>query len=244
MVKIIEFQDKNKIWLTDSLTDYEKLSQEGRIVIPVINDANLNDSWPHTPFVLEDINLSDEEDIDMVYLYHVFQRLMHIPVTILETPRIIIRETTLDDIDVFYEIYARDPSIKDKISLVFDSPEEEKEYHRQYIKEIYEFYNFGLWTMISKEDSKVIGRIGFSLIPECDSPDLGFLIDPDYRRQGLTFEACEAVLDYAKNELGFSSVQARINPSNIPSVKLFEKLNFHKHHTLHQGYLIMSRTFS
>ena len=244
MVKTVEFQGKNKIYLTDSLSEYTAYTEKGLIAVPVINDDNRNEDWPFTPYILENTDLSGDDEPDYDYLYRIYMRLSGHPLTILETDRLIIRETTTEDIDDFYRIYEKDPSIKDKISLIFDSPEEEKAYQREYIKTIYEFYNFGLWTMVKKDDSKVIGRIGFTLLPESDSPDLGFLIDPDYRRLGLTFEACEAVLDYAKNELGFSSVQARINPSNIPSVKLFEKLNFHKLRKLRQGYLIMLRTFS
>lgn len=244
MVKSVEFQDKHILYLTDDPASFRALQKEGRIVVPVINDTSLMASFPFTPYILENIDCLREDELDIPYLYKIFCRLTDTPLTIAETDSLLIRETTLDDIDVFYEIYKREPSLKDALCLSFKDASEEKQYHREYIRNMYGFYDFGLWTMEHKATGQIIGRVGFSMLEGCEYPDLGFLIDPEFRRRGYTLEACIAILQYAKSELGFSYVQARVKYDNIASISLLKRLGFSMSHTPHPAYQVMLHTVS
>jgi len=94
---------------------------------------------------------------------------------ILETDRCLVRETTVEDVEEFYRIY-REPSITYYMEDLFPDPAEEREYVRNYIREIYGFYGYGLWTVLCKEKNEVIGRAGLSWRQGFDVPELGFVM--------------------------------------------------------------------
>ena len=166
-----------------------------------------------------------------------------IPWDILETERLKVRETTVADIDRFYEIYS-DPSTTMYTEPLFEDKDEEIKYTRNYIETIYGFYGYGIWTVIEKETGRVIGRAGVTDREGFDIPEIGFIIAPESRRKGYALEVCNAILDHAKTELGFTKIQALVKPQNTISIDLLKKLGFEITHKLHQDYLITLRTLS
>lgn len=250
MKKCIKFQDtnelcscgnelqgcKDELWVCTTLAEYEELKNRGIVCVPLSING---ERFDNAPYVLE----GKLEDFDNEYLYKIMQRLTNKPWKILETKRLIVREMTVDDVDSFYEIYKK-PGITDYMEDLFEDPTDEKLYTQGYIKNIYGFYGFGLWTVIHKESRKIIGRAGLSMEDGFEYPDLGFVIDKDYQHSGLAFEVCSAILEYAKNELELNTVQARVKPENSVSIALLKKLGFEFNHTLHQGYLIALHTYA
>ena len=57
-----------------------------------------------------------------------------------------------------------------------------------------------------------------------DDPDIGFGLLPPHRRDGFAWEAAMAVLNEARDVLGFERVTAIVSPANAASVRLIEKL--------------------
>ena len=55
------------------------------------------------------------------------------------------------------------------------------------------------------------------------APDLGFALLPEYQGQGYGFEACEAVLEDARNEHNINQILAITAPDNTISQKLASK---------------------
>ena len=113
--------------------------------------------------------------------------------------------------------------------LAYDSAPE-REYIKKYIEKIYEFYGYGIWTVILKATGEVIGRVGFQNFAEQSDakgfPQLGYMIATEYQRQGLAQEICTAVLGYATEELFFEGVQVVIHEENQASLRLAQKLGF------------------
>lgn len=182
----------------------------------------------------EDQNLSDflyavedPEDIDMDYMKKVCRRLLGLPWEILETGRCLIRETVEDDVEEFYEIY-KHPAITEFMENLYPEKEQEREYIRQYIEQVYTFWEFGVWTVVEKESGAVIGRAGFSYREGFEEPELGFIIGIPWQRKGYAEEVCRAILDYGRDVLGFETVQAFVRPGNVASINLCGKLGFHK----------------
>ncbi|MDE6926385.1 MAG: GNAT family N-acetyltransferase [Acetatifactor sp.] len=170
--------------------------------------------------------LEDPEDIDMDYMKKVCRRLLGLPWTILETERCLIRETTVEDVEEFYEIYNH-PMITAFMEDLYPEKEQEKEYIRQYIEKVYTFWEFGVWTVVEKESGAVIGRAGFSCREGFEEPEIGFIIGVPWQRRGYAEEVCRAVLNYGKETLGFGAVQALVRPGNDASVNLCRKLGFY-----------------
>lgn len=71
---------------------------------------------------------------------------------------------------------------------------------------------------------KAIGFVGFLGNPGV--PGMGYFLQREYWRQGLTTEAVSAALDYGFDEMKLDKVELWINHDNIGSQKLAEKVGF------------------
>lgn len=145
---------------------------------------------------------------------------------ILQTKRCIVRELTMDDIDALFELYG--PSEITRFVEPLYEREKEMEYQRNYIREIYGGYGYGMWTVADKGSGKLIGRIGVESHPkdDADTVELGYIIAMDWQGKGIAAEVCTAVLEYAKDVLGKRRAYARIHPDNEASIRLAKKLGF------------------
>lgn len=100
----------------------------------------------------------------------------------------------------------------------------------QYIVHRYPFYGYGMWTILDKSTGMVIGRAGLEE-REVDGEiytELGYMIHYLYRRKGIAFEVCQAILEYAKNALYLEKIHLFVHPDNTASKRLAEKLGFVK----------------
>ena len=211
------------LFLTDSAEFAEYLMQSGAYVVGISHAGNASEDFGGIKYVFSEI---DQVDIDS-YI-KAYQRYAHLPWKILETERCIIRETTVDDVDDFYEIYA-DPEMTRYMEDLFENPEDEKKYTEDYIEKVYGLLGFGTWTVILKETGDIIGRAGFSIRNGFDEVELGFLIGVDYQRKGYAYEVCRAILDFGRDVLQFKTVQAFVKEGNRNSIRLCEKLGFEKY---------------
>ncbi len=161
------------------------------------------------------------DEVTADFIEKMYQRKNEIPWTILETPRTIIREISLSDIDELFELY-KDPDIIRFIPPLLPTQEEELDFQREYIKKMYGFFGYGFWNVLDRENNKLIGRAGLSNREGFDDLELGYLFSKPYRGKGIAQEVCTAIIDYAKNILGAETLNAFIQPGNIPSRRLAE----------------------
>lgn len=97
-----------------------------------------------------------------------------------------------------------------------------------------------LHGIVRKETNRMIGHIGFHDRP--GNPDIekvapgaveiGFTVEPEYRRRGIATEAAEALLRWAAETKGVRSCIASIRPDNQASLALTARMGFRKigHH--------------
>ena len=85
-----------------------------------------------------------------------------------------------------------------------------------------------MWLVFSKETGALIGRAGLEHreYHEEIELELGYIIGTRYQGQGLATEICEAILNYAKENIGFERINTLIEDGNVPSEKLTRKLGF------------------
>ena len=210
----------NALFVVDSMLIAEDLIKSGCYVIGFAHDGNSDEKFNGLKYVFTDIDMVEEDSFVKAY-----QRAAHLPWTVLETERCIIRETTVDDVDDFYRIYA-DPEMTRYIEGLFENPEDEKRYTKDYIDKVYGLMGFGTWTVIAKENEEIIGRAGFSVRRGFDNVELGFLIATPYQRQGYAYEVCKAIMEYGRDVLQFGTVQTFVKKENEVSVHLCKKLGF------------------
>jgi RimJ/RimL family protein N-acetyltransferase len=76
---------------------------------------------------------------------------------------------------------------------------------------------------------RVIGSIGFHGPPDDRGRlEVGYSVDPDYRRQGYASESVKALFDWAHREHGITRFVASISPDNEPSLRLTAAYGFQK----------------
>ncbi len=85
--------------------------------------------------------------------------------------------------------------------------------------------------MFEKENPfKIVGTLCFRNIAQAcyKSATLGYKMDKGYRRKGYMSEAISKGLEIMDEELHLHRVEAIVLPSNNPSIRLLEKLNFER----------------
>lgn len=173
-----------------------------------------------------DMVVEEFEEVDYNFLEKVYQRWHNIPWTIAVTPRCIIREISLTDMDALFELYS------DKALLEFSeelfSYEEETKYQEAYINNMYRFFGYGMWLVFSKETGELIGRAGLEHREYHGETELelGYMIASKYQGQGIATEVCQAILRIAKNMTDFPRINCLIDECNYPSIALAKKLGF------------------
>ncbi|MFC5602469.1 GNAT family N-acetyltransferase [Sporosarcina koreensis] len=85
------------------------------------------------------------------------------------------------------------------------------------------------WGITIKEDNKVIGSCAFhNMVSEHFRTDISFVLSKDFWGRGIAQEALKAVIKYGFEYLNINRIEAVIEPSNVPSQKLVERLGFSK----------------
>lgn len=208
------------ILLTDKTARCMSAKEKEIPYILYLTEENKGADFADIPYAVEGF-----EGVDVAFLDEIYRRFKGIPWTILETKRLLVRETTEEDLDALYEVYA-DPSISLYTENLYEDRDEERAYIRDYIKHVYTFCGYGIWSVIHKESGKLIGRAGLACRERYETPELGYVIGVPYQKQGYATEVCRAILEYADERLGFPEIRAVFEPENLASAKLCEKLGF------------------
>ena len=211
-------QGQDMVCITDSEEEMKEIKKKGYPCIFV-------ETGGHKIYGA-DLVVEDSKDLTGELCKKVYCRHYEIPSVILETERLIIRETVREDARELYRIY--DGAVY--LEALPKNVKEEEKILSSYFQNIYGFYGYGMWSVIEKESGTLIGRVGL----ENGGWDLGgilelgYLIGKEWRRRGYGFEAANAVLYYAKEKLEEKWLHLRTHRENVPSVKLAEKLGFQK----------------
>lgn len=75
---------------------------------------------------------------------------------------------------------------------------------------------------------QVVGRVGFHAPPDADGVvEVGYVVQPAYRQQGLATEMVTALLDWARAQ-GCTACLASVSPDNAASLATVARLGFVK----------------
>jgi ribosomal-protein-alanine N-acetyltransferase len=146
--------------------------------------------------------------------------------SILETERLLLREFDEGDVEPFY-LMGSDPAV---IRYTGDpgagltSREHALEVMRSRPLADYRKYGYGRWACVLKASGAVIGFAGLKYLEELREVDIGYRLLPAYWGQGLATEAGRAVLDYGRACLGLKRIVGFVDPANVASVRVLEKL--------------------
>lgn len=84
---------------------------------------------------------------------------------------------------------------------------------------------FETWMIVKKDNSEVIGDIGFHGEPdEASEVEIGYGIVEEERKNGFGFEAARAIFNWAMEKESVNVIKADCLINNIPSAKILKKL--------------------
>lgn len=220
LVEQSEEASEQVLYISDDAECIRKLSEAGCATLAYLHAGNRHMTFQGSRYAME-----NPQELTPEYLEQVFRRERKLPWDILQTERLLLRETTIEDVDAFWDMY-QEPELTKYTEKLYPTLEEEKAYIRDYIQNMYYFYEFGVWTVICKESGRTIGRAGFSLREGREEPELGYVIAKDCQGRGYAAEICTAILQYAKECMEISTVGAVVHKDNLPSIGLLKKLGF------------------
>lgn len=214
--------EENSIYILSEIDNISKVNTEKT---PLIIYAKYG--LEEYPIIKNTYLVEDISEIDVEFVNKIYNRFYGISNIVLETERLIIREEVLDDIPKLYEIY-KDEEITRYTEGLYENYQEEVEFTKAYIENMYGFYGYGIWMVEEKEGGRLVGRCGLSN-REIDGQmelELGYIIGKQYQGKGYAYEASLAILEFAKKEIEKEEIFICTETQNIPSIKLANKLGF------------------
>lgn len=142
----------------------------------------------------------------------------------LNTERLLLRKITMDDIEPMYNNWASDDDVTRFLNW---STHQNIEVTRHVVSSWINQYNhdyFFQWIIEHKDNKEVLGTISLFNRKE-ESYEIGYCISKKYWNQGITSEACRAVLNFAFTELNVKSINSRHVAENIASGRVMQKNN-------------------
>jgi ribosomal-protein-alanine N-acetyltransferase len=150
--------------------------------------------------------------------------------TLIQTPRLIMREFTLDDVDAVFEFSTEPEVMKFTGEACIETIEQAEKIITDIWLPEYKQYGYARYALVHKGDDKVIGFCGLKFIPAGDigdneaAPDIGYRMLQKYWGQGLGFEAANAAMQYGINSLGLTDIFGDAVVENTASIRILQKI--------------------
>jgi len=139
----------------------------------------------------------------------------------LETERLRLRQWREIDVDPLYAFY-RDPQSQ----AIYGSDISRSDVWRRIALIVghFQIRGFGLYALEDKESLELAGYAGLWFPDGWDDIEVGYGIAPKFRGRGYATEAARRVRDHGFGKLGLPSLVSYINPTNVTSIRVAEKL--------------------
>lgn len=197
------------------------LGYSHKSVITHIEKGESEMSFEKICLLLDTYNISADE------LFYIDSNKDIIPLSkTLKTQRLILRSFEEKDFEDLYEFL---------LQLKDDEFEPYPEISRKNCEKHFKTRLFSkeYYAIELKSNHKVIGNI-YAGNRECNSKEIGYIVNKDYQRNGYAFESIKAVIKDAFSK-GVNRVYAECDSKNEPSWRLLEKLGFTREATLKQN---------
>ncbi|MEO5800417.1 MAG: GNAT family N-acetyltransferase [Gemmatimonadales bacterium] len=83
---------------------------------------------------------------------------------------------------------------------------------------------YGMWALEERSSGAFVGRAGLHFPEGWPEPEVGWTLAREFWGQGYAHEAAVAALDHAFGDLGWQRACSLIDPSNLRSIRLAERL--------------------
>lgn len=150
---------------------------------------------------------------------------------ICQTPRLIIRQFTLDDAQFIVRLLNEKSFIENIADKQVRNTADAKNYLTTGPMASYKDYGFGLHAVLlqngdTSNQEIMIGMCGLLKRPELEHPDLGYAFLPEFCGKGYAQEAAAAVLENELPTHSLKTILAVTSLTNQSSQNLLKKVNF------------------
>jgi RimJ/RimL family protein N-acetyltransferase len=142
-----------------------------------------------------------------------------------EADRVFLRPFHVADLDAMMEVFG-DPAV-----MRFGPGPQSREWVRTWLRgcleDYYQKWGFGLWAVVGWDDRRVVGYCGLTRFDDVDGRpeiEVGYRLARAFCGRGLATEAARAARDHAFDVLGLPRLVALIDPLNVASVRVAEKV--------------------
>ncbi len=147
-----------------------------------------------------------------------------------KTERLIIRPVIIDDKESMYR-YRSNPDTNKYLSLIPKTVEDVAAFIDKTSKDINVPGTWFQFVLIERASNVLIGDIGVHFLmsdPENKQVEIGYTLDMEFRGKGYASEALKIIINYVISTLNKHRIIASIDPLNVDSIKLVERLGFRK----------------
>ncbi len=145
----------------------------------------------------------------------------------IETDRLLIRILEIKDKDAFFR-YRSMPEIYKYQAWRPKGIDEIEEFINKNISVCLNPRNTWIQLAVCLKEGQLIGDIGVHFLEDDYQVEIGYTLSPEYQGNGYAVEAVKAVIKYAFTELKKHRIISSVDPDNIKSIKLLEKIGFRK----------------
>lgn len=145
----------------------------------------------------------------------------------IETDRLLLRTLDMKDKEPFFK-YRSMPEVYKYQSWRPEDIEEIEEFLKKNISVCPNTKNTWMQLAVCLKEGQLIGDIGIHFLEDDFQIEIGYTLSPDYQGNGYATEAVKAVINYVFSKLKKHRITASVDPDNIKSIKLLEKIGFRK----------------
>ena len=151
----------------------------------------------------------------------------------LESDRLLLRRIRKQDVNDIFEIYSnKEVMLYFADRFPFEKITEAETMISEYEEAINKKWNMR-WGIVLKETGKLIGTCGFHALSEYDKRiEVGYDLNRNYWQKGIMTESLSLIINHAFGCSDVNRIEAMVEPPNIGSRALLEKLGFQYEGTL------------
>ena len=147
---------------------------------------------------------------------------------VIETERMILREFRMEDAGPFFELRTDEAVME----FMDREPLQSMEEAEKMLADTIDAFEQGAkvsWALTLKGKEEMIGYASFWKWEKAHFwAETGYALRQPYWGKGLMYEALEAVIGFGFGMMDLHRIVGDVNPNNIASIKLLEKLGFQK----------------
>jgi RimJ/RimL family protein N-acetyltransferase len=144
---------------------------------------------------------------------------------ILETERLLLREFDEADAEATLRLGSDPAVMRYTHEPMLTDVEQARAILRDHPIGDYGTHGFGRWACVLKVNDELIGFAGLKRLEDlAGEVDVGYRFLPAYWGRGLATEAGRAAMDYGFNRLRLQRIIGLVDPENVASVRVLQKL--------------------